>query len=301
MKKYFLLLIAIFTFVQSQAQELQATVNINTPMLQTTDPEVFKELENAMTEFLNSQRWTDEDYEAEERIQVNIQINITDELAANEFKGDFIIQSTRPVYGSDYQSVLVSTVDKGVTFTYAQFQPIQYSQNLYIDNLSSVLSFYAYIIIGMDYDSFSPFGGDEYFLIAQEILNIVPNNLTSKYKGWRAQDGNNNTRYWMVENLLNPRMRPIRQSIYDYHRLGLDMMHKDVETGKVVIEKAIEAVGVVNKTQANSMIVTMFADAKGNEIIEIFKEGTREQKANVQQVMSKMDPSNSNRYRSIGR
>lgn len=283
-----------------QAQELQATITINTPLLQTTDPQIFKQLEVAMTEFLNTQQWTDVQYEPEERIQVNISLNITDELSANEFKGDLIIQSSRPVYGGDYQSVVVSNVDKGVQFTYEPFQPVQFSENLFIDNLSSVLSFYAYVIIGMDFDTFSPFGGDDYFQAANDIVNIVPNNLTSKYRGWRSLDGNQN-RYWVIENLLNPRMRPIRQSLYDYHRLGLDTMHEDVETGKNVMLKAIEAVGKVNKAQANSMLVTMFADAKSSEIIEVFKEGTSQQKALVQKVMGRMDPANSNKYRTIGR
>jgi len=300
MKKYFSLFIALFIFTQVQAQELQATVSINTPLLQKTDPQVFKEMEIAMTEFLNSQRWTEDEYEQEERIQVNIQINITDELSANEFKGDLIIQSSRPVFGGDYQSVLVSTVDKGITFTYEQFQPIQFSENIFIDNLSSVLSFYAYIIIGMDYDSFSPFGGEDYFQKANEILNIIPNNLTGKYKGWRSLDGNQ-TRYWLIENLLNPRMRPIRQATYDYHRLGMDTMHKDVEVGKNILLKSIEAIGVVNKAQANSMLVTLFADAKSSEIVEVFKEGTPQQKTEIKKLMGKMDPANSNKYRQVGR
>ncbi len=303
MKKHFILFLALIfmtSFQALQAQELQATVTINTPLLQKTDPKVFQELEVAMTEFLNTQQWTDQELEQEERIQVNISLNITDELSASEFKGDLIIQSSRPVYGGNYQSVVVSNVDKGVQFTYEQFQPIQFSENLFIDNLSSVLSFYAYIIIGMDYDTFSPFGGDEYFQTANDIVNIIPNNLTSKYRGWRSLDGNQN-RYWVIENLLNPRMRPIRQSIYDYHRLGLDTMHKDVEAGKSVMLKAIEAVGKVNKAQANSMLVTMFADAKSSEIIEVFKEATSQQKVQVQKIMGKMDPANSNKYRTIGR
>jgi Domain of unknown function (DUF4835) len=300
MKKYVLLFAGFLLMGQLAAQELQATVTINTPLLQKTDPQVFREMEVAMTEFLNSQKWTEHEYTPEERIQVNIQINITDELAANEFKGDLIIQSSRPVYGSTYQSVLVSAVDKGVVFTYQQFQPIQYSKNIFIDNLSSLLSFYAYIVIGMDYDSFSPFGGDPYFQIANDIVNIIPSDQTSRYKGWRSLDGNL-TRYWIIENLLNPRMRPIRQATYDYHRLGLDLMHQDVEAGKTVLLKAVEAIQMVNKAQVNSMIVTMFADAKSSEIIEIFKEATSAQKTEIKQLMSKIDPSNSNKYNTVGR
>lgn len=300
MKRYLLLLVSLIFVGQLAAQELQAVVSINTPLLQKTDPEVFRELENAMMEFLNTQKWTEEEYLPEERIQVNIKINITDELSASEFKGDLLIQSRRPVYGSDYETVLVSTVDKGIQFTYVQFQPIQFSQNLFIDNLSSLLSFYAYVIIGMDADSFSPFGGDDSYQTAQEIINIIPNDQTSRYKGWRSLDGTQN-RYWIVENLLNPRMRPIRQSLYDYHRLGLDLMHQDVEGGKTVLLKAVEAIGVVNKAQVNSMIVTMFADAKASEIIEVFKEGDSTQKREIQKIMKNLDPSNANRYQTIGR
>ncbi|HHS96096.1 MAG TPA: DUF4835 family protein, partial [Phaeodactylibacter sp.] len=223
MKKYSILLLAtLFCFNPITAQELQANVSVNTPRLQKTDPQVFKELESAITEFLNAQKWTNDEFDHEERIQINIQLNIKEELANNQFKADLIIQSSRPVYGSDYQTVMLSTVDKDILFTYEQFQPIQYSQNSFIDNLSSLLSFYAYIVIGMDYDSFSPFGGDPYFLAAQEIANTIPTDNSGKYKGWRPIDGQRN-RYWIIENFLNPRMRPIRQAIYDYHRLGLDI------------------------------------------------------------------------------
>ena len=301
MKKYSILLLAtLFCFNPITAQELQANVSVNTPRLQKTDPQVFKELESAITEFLNAQKWTNDEFDHEERIQINIQLNIKEELANNQFKADLIIQSSRPVYGSDYQTVMLSTVDKDILFTYEQFQPIQYSQNSFIDNLSSLLSFYAYIVIGMDYDSFSPFGGDPYFLAAQEIANTIPTDNSGKYKGWRPIDGQRN-RYWIIENFLNPRMRPIRQAIYDYHRLGLDIMHEDLETGKNVLINAIQAVKDVKKAQSNSMLVTIFADAKGSEIIEIFKQATPTQKTKIKQLMGKIDPSHASKYRKIGR
>jgi hypothetical protein len=132
------------------------------------------------------------------------------------------------------------------------------------------------------------------------LAEIIPSDQTSRYKGWRSLDGNL-TRYWIIENLLNPRMRPIRQATYDYHRLGLDLMHQNVEAGKAVLLKAVEAIQVVNKAQVNSMIVTMFADAKSSEIIEIFKESTSAQKTEIKQLMSKIDPSNSNKYNTVGR
>ena len=282
------------------AQELDFNVSVNTPKLQKTDPQVFKDLENAIQEFMNTRKWTEDIYTPEERIQGNIQINIKEELSSNEFSADIQIQASRPVYGGDYKSVLLSHADKNAVFTYEQFQPLEYTKNSFHDNLTSILTFYAYTILGMDYDSFSPFGGEPYFQIANDIVATVPSGLTGKYKGWRSVDGNRN-RHWIVENILSPRVRPYRQAMYDYHRLGLDMMHTDQETAKSVMLKAIEEIGTVNKAYPNSMIIQMFANAKASEVVEVFKEGNSQQKTKVKQLMSKMDASNANKYKAIGR
>ncbi len=301
MKKLFLPLLFLLSIILClHAQELNVSVSVNHPATQNTDPQVFKDLETTITEFLNTQKWTEDVFEPEERIEANVQINITDELSATEFKADVLIQSIRPVYGGDYQTVLLSHADKGVVFTYEQFQPLVYTKNIFIDNLTSVLSFYAYIIIGLDYDSFSPFGGDPYFQTAQDIVNNVPSSQTSKYKGWRSLDGNRN-RFWIIENLLNPRVRPLRQSLYDYHRLGLDTMHENVETGRSIVATALEAIGSVHKDMPTGMIIQLFTNAKRNEVVEIFKKGDRQQKTKIKQLMTKMDASNATKYREIGR
>ncbi len=301
MKKIVLALsLCLVFFTSVVAQEMNFTVSVNTPKLQKTDPQVFKDLENAIQEFMNTRKWIEDVYEPEERIQGNLQITIKEELSANEFSADIQIQASRPVFGGDYKTVLLSHADKNIIFTYEQFQPLQFTKNSFTDNLTSVLTFYVYTILGMDYDSFSPYGGEPYYQIAQDIVATIPNSLTGKYKGWRSVDGNRN-RHWIMENILSPRVRPYRQAMYDYHRLGLDMMHQDVVTARSVMLKALDEIGKVNKAYPSSMIIQMFANAKGNELVEIFKNGDSQQKTKVRQLMSKMDASNATKYRAIGR
>jgi len=301
MKKTLFSLALFLTFSLALfAQEMEFSVSVNTTTVQSTDPQVFKELENAIQEFLNTRKWTEDNFEPEERIQCNLQITIKEELGNNEFSGDLQIQASRPVFGGDYQSVLLSHADKNLIFTYEQFQPLQYTKNSFHDNLTSILTFYVYTILGMDYDSFSPYGGEIYYQTAQDILNTIPNSLTSKYKGWRSVDGNRN-RHWVIENTLSPRVRPYRQAMYDYHRLGLDMMHQDQETARSVMLKAIEEIGKVNKAYPSSMIIQMFANAKSSEVVEVFKNGDSQQKTRVRQLMSKMDAANASKYKAIGR
>ena len=208
------------------AQELEVEVAINTPKLQTADPKVFENLEKSMEEFLNNRKWTEDVYEPEERIKCKIQLTIEEEISATRFRANIAVQSRRPIYKSSEETPMLNHVDKDFIFDYEPFQPIIFSKNLFQDNLSSILGFYAYIIIGMDYDSFSPLGGEEYFKIAQDILNNVPQNAASQFPGWRQLDGNRN-RYWIIENLMNPRVRDFRQGMYEYHRLSLDMMSED--------------------------------------------------------------------------
>lgn len=300
MKNILLFFICLIAFNRTQAQEMNFQVKVNVPKLQTTDPKVFEDMQQQIEEFLNTRKWTDNVYEPAERINANIQINITDELSATEFSGSIQIQASRPIYGSTAETVLISHNDKDFQFTYQQFQPIQFSNNSYQDNLSSVLGFYVYFILGLDGDTFAPFGGEEYFRRAQEIVNTIPANVAGTYRGWRSQDGNRN-RYWMQESMLNPRLRPYRQGMYDYHMRGLDIMHKDVETAQLVMAKVLEDVGKSDKSYPNSMSLQVFANSKSNEIIDIFKVADSASKSKVKKVMTKLDAANAAKYRSIGR
>ena len=285
------------------AQELEFKVKVNGQKATSTDPKVFESLEKGITEMLNNQKWTDDVFEIEEKIKCNIQI-IINSASGNNFQGQLVIQAARPVYGSNYETSLITHQDPDFNFSFEQFQPIQYTPNAFSDNLTSVLAFYAYIILGLDYDSFSPFGGEKYFQTAQDILSLVPADVQQNAKGWSSLSkgkGVNRTRYWMIENLLTPRVRPFRQAFYDYHRQGLDMMYKDTEAGKAAMMSALEAIDKVNKSYPNAMILQMFTNAKSSEIIEVFKLGSRQQKTKVFQIMAKLDAANASKYRAIGR
>ena len=285
----------------SFAQELNVQVTINTPKLQTVDPKVFETLETAIQEFMNNQKWTDFEYEQEERIQCNIQLTIDKEVSATSFEAELAIQASRPVYNSGYETVLLNHRDKDVQFEYQQFQPLEYAENSYNNNLTAILAFYAYVIIGMDEDSFAPLGGTPYLQTAQDILNNVPSSAAARYPGWRSLDSNRN-RYWMMENLLSPRVRPYREAMYDYHRHGLDVMAQNPDAGRAIIADALSTkVADVNRTYPNTMILQMFTNAKRSEIISIFQQSPVKEKNVVIQVMAKVDKANSSEYQKIRR
>jgi hypothetical protein len=298
-KKIFsLILLACVLFCTGNliAQELNATVRLTIPKLQTTDPRVFQTLEQSISDFLNNQRWTDLTYENNERIECAIQINITEEISQKLFKADFALQVVRPVYGSDYKTSLLTHVDKDIIFSYEEYQPIEDSRNFFKDNLSAVLTYYAVLIIGLDFDSFSELGGDPYFTVAQGIINSVPPGVAEQDAGWNSLIGNKTNRYWLIENLLSPKVKPYREAMYQYHRYGLDMMHKDPIQSQQVIMRALTSTDQVRESYPTVMVTRMFVNAKSDEILEIFKGADKATKSLVVQVMRRLDVTNANKY-----
>ncbi|MGB1217346.1 MAG: DUF4835 family protein [Saprospiraceae bacterium] len=299
MKKIFLFL--CFSLILqgiTNAQELNFNLSLNTQQATQADPKVFESLEVALKEFLNNQVWTDDKFEIEERIECNIQITLTKEINVNTFQADIAFQSTRPVYNSDYQTAMLTYVDKNVQFQYEAFQPIEFSDNQFNSNLTSVLAFYVYVILGSDYDSFSPFGGEKHYQKAQTIVNNVPPASAGRYKGWRSLDGNRN-RYWLIESILSPRTRSLRQAMYDYHRLGLDETSGNVSKGRAAMIDALRAVEKVSRDYPNAMILQVFALAKGDEVVEVYKGGTRKEQNDAIRIMSRIDASSAAKYRKI--
>lgn len=296
-KLLFLVLLGVGLAWTLPAQELNFTVKINTQKLQTVDPRVFETLEQTMVEFLNSTKWTEDVFELPERITGNILLTIQEELSATSFKADLAIQTTRPVFGTGtYETPLFNHIDRDISFTYEQFQPLQFSRNAYNDNLSAVLSYYVYLVLGLDYDSFSQYGGDPYFQLAQDIVNNVPSNAGGT--GWRASENSRN-RFWLIENFLSPRVRPYREAVYIYHRLGLDAMYQDVAKGRSLIAESLKNVEKVNQAYPNSIVMQTFINTKSQELIELFKRGTTAEKDLFVRVMSRIDAPNANLYRSV--
>ncbi len=283
---YPLIIFCLFSF-DLFPQELKFSVRINAQKVQTADQAIFETLAQTMTEFLNNQKWTDDIFGDTERINCNLLLTIQEESGSG-FKADLAIQSSRPIYKSSYESPLLNHIDRDVTFSYQQYDPLQFSRNTYTNNLSAILSFYVYVILGLDYDSYSPRGGENHFQIAQEIINNIPQGAAESNPGWRSMENTRN-RYWMIENLLSPRIRVFRESLYNYHRQGLDVM----------AENSLEAMAGLTKAYANAFIIQMFANAKGDEISEIFKPAPNEERLQIGQLLSVIDPSNANRYKSL--
>jgi hypothetical protein len=298
----FALLLSACASIAFAQGELHATVRVSTPQLQKNDRRVFDQLETSLRDFLNTTKWTQDAYEQDERIKCSFILTISEEGDNNSFRAELAVQSTRPVFGSAYETALISHLDKDVVFTYEQNQPIEFLVDATDNqNISALFAFYAYVIIGLDYDSYSLNGGEPYFLTAQQIVTNIQNSSANNSPGWRPSDGGKNrNRYWIMENLLNPRLKPYRAAMYNYHRKGLDMFTTDMDGAKAVILQTLEEVDKANTAYFNAMIVQMFSNAKRDELIEMFKVAGKPQKERVIQIMSKIDPSNSPRYREIG-
>lgn len=298
MKKVILISLLLFLYSFSKAQELNTRVSINTPKLQTVDPKVFKTLENTIREFMNNTKWTEDEFQPSERIDCNITINIKEELGPTAFTSELFIQASRPVFGSGYKTVILEHKDDKFNFTYEEFQPLEYIESAYVSNLTSVLAFYAYYILGLDYDSFSQLGGAPYFQQANNIMNTVPQGLD----GWSAMENpTNRNRYWMIESILNPRSTPLREASYLYHRGGLDFMAESKEKGLEGMVNALTKVRNVNTAYPNALAVRMFVNAKSDEIIDIMLGAPSNQRRSVYSVMIKIDPAKASKYTPIRR
>lgn len=281
--------------VSSIAQELNCTVNVMSPQVQNTERRIFETLQKDIREFMNSRQWTSDVFKLEERIDCSILITVTERLSTDRFKATLQVQSSRPAYMTSYNSTLLNVNDQDFTFQYVENQPIQFQENQHTNNLSSVLAFYAYMIIGLDYDSYSPKGGEPYF---QKALQVVNNAQNEPERGWKAFEGSRN-RYWLIENMLNARYEEFRQVIYDYHRKGLDVMQSDVQGGRTVIADCIPKLKRIRLDQPNSYLLTAFFTAKTDELINIFKEAFPDVKQRVATDLMQMDPANANKYQAI--
>ena len=274
------------------SQEFNIDVSVSAPALKVADPRTIRTLEKAIREFYNDTKWTSDEFENEELIEGSIQFNIKDDPAANTFVADMYITTGRPVYNSNYSSPVLNHVDRDIRFTYNEGDPLRDSRSNFTDNISSVLTFYAYVILGFDYDTFSPMGGDAYFNLANNVLANIPPNVASQDKNWSSL-GSDRNRYWLMENILNARVKRYRQAMYDYHRKGLDKIETDVGISKAIIFSSIKEVAAVNEVYPNSMVVQMFSNSKRAEILEIFKNSVKSEQRRVFDIMANLDPAQS--------
>lgn len=298
-----LILLAMTFYLSSNlmAQELQATVKINVGGNGiTSDPSIFRTLEVDLTTFFNKTKWTNDDYKDHEKIKFSIQINVESETTQGFFIGSAIVKSGRPVYNSNYETPVVSFIDQSFAFPFIVGQVIQRSDNVFYDNLSSTMTFVAYMVLGYDYDTFSPFGGDPYFSKAVEVRNSLPNSLKNSVE-WNNGIVNGRNKFWFINDMIDPRIKPFRSFMYNYHRTILDMMYEDPDKQRAILTNEIMDLNKVIESYPNSMALQVFTDSKRSEIIEIFKLGDDNQKSRVYNTMLAISPALSNVFEVLNR
>ncbi len=275
------------------SQELNCQVTVNSTLIQgTTEKQIFDQMQKAIFEFMNNTKWTKDNYTSNERIDCSVLINVTGKLGIEDYKATIQVQSRRPTFKSSYNTPLVNYIDDNFTFKFVQFQQLEFNINTYANNLTSVLAFYAYTVIANDYDSYSNLGGTEYF---QKAQIIVSNAQSAGEIGWKSFESNKN-RYWIVENALQPVFQPIRECIYKYHRLGLDVMQAKPDDGRKEILKATNLLLVVYKDRPASFAMELFFNAKADELVNIFSKGFPDEKTTIVETLTKVNPTNSNKY-----
>jgi hypothetical protein len=293
------LLLALATLVEGQ--EFNARVNVVAGQIgSTVDRRVFQTLQTALMNFLNKRKWTNDVFETNEKISCSFLINLQQQVETGVYKAQLTVQSARPIYNSSYQSPLINFQDNDFTFRYVEFQPLEFNENRVSGteplaaNLTAVLAYYVNLILGLDYDSFSPRGGDPYFIKAVAIVNAAPDgrNIT----GWKAFDGQRN-RYWLSENLTNSRYSLIHDSYYTYYRLGMDKMYENETETRMQMLNCLNMINNLHTDNPNIMIVPFFFQGKSDEIINVFRKAPVQDKTRAADLLQKLDITNASRYK----
>ncbi len=296
MKRLLIFLTLNFLTLNFIGQELNCQVKINYSQIQgTTNKQIFDQLEKAIFEFMNNKKWTKEIYTTNERIDCSVFINIKEAISTEDFSASIQVQSRRPVFKSSYYTQVFNFEDDDFVFKFQQFSQLEFNETTFQNNLTSVLAFYAYVILAEDADSFSLLGGTEHWQKAQLIVN---NAQTAAEKGWRNSEGTRN-RYWIVENQLQPVFKGIRECHYQYCRNGLDIMYEKTDEGRANILKSLDLLKPVYQARPASFNMQLFFNAKKDELINIFKGGLPEEKNSVVETLMLIDPANTTKYLKI--
>ena len=275
-----------------RAQELNCTVTVIAPQISNVDVSRFDALEDGIREFMNGRRWTNDNFEFEERIECTLQLTISEAVGSTVFKGSMQVQSSRPVFNSDYNTPVLLVNDGDIQFEWLDNSTILFNPGQHRDNLSSLLAYYAYMILGMDYDTFSLEGGTPHFLQAQAI---VANAQNAGERGWKASQGKQN-RYWLVENHLSQTFRPVRICLYNYHRKGLDVLFQDIEGGRLTIAESLIDMRSTNRIRPGSYNIQVFFLSKSDEIINIFSPAPDAERGRLLPILKQLDPGNIQSY-----
>ena len=281
------ILFAFVSFTALQAQELNAKLTINTQRLPSPNTELFSSLETNLNRLLNDQKWTDVTFAKNERINCTFTISVNEIIDQNSFSGEIQITSTRPVYNSTYISPILNYRDTQLEFTYTQGQSLDYNNVTIDNNLVAVIAFYSYVIIGLDFDSFSPSGGKPYFAKAMEIANMAQ---SLNVKGWEPFSGKNNNRYDLGLALTEESSGSFHSLWYNYHRTGLDEMAANASRGRIRAMESFSDIQKLHESRPSSLLLTVIGETKIDEIVRISMEGTEEEKRNMKNLLSKIFP-----------
>ncbi|MEL6695293.1 MAG: DUF4835 family protein [Bacteroidota bacterium] len=295
--KYFVsTFISLFLLLSTQAQELLVNVTVNAQGA-TNDQNVYQDLEDNIRNYFNTTAFTTDKYEGFERIRVNMAILIRQRPSSDRFICRATLQVYRPAYNSTYESISLFYRDDDFNFNYVPYQSLNYAENTYTDNLTAMLNFYAFLILGFDYASFGPLGGVPYFQQARDIVNLA--NGVATESGWKSSENNRKNRFWLTDALLNNTYRPFQQIIYKYHRQGIDQMVVNPVRGRKAILESLRELQRLNRLGARLYIVRMFLDAKNAELVKVFQEAPLNDKKEFVNIMADVDPTNQTKYNSV--
>jgi hypothetical protein len=301
-KNYLLLMLLLGTIAPGlYAQELQANISVNASRVPSTvDHKVFQTLRSALNDFLNGRKWSNESFQNNEKILCNFLINVSSAGDNNTFQATLTVQAGRPVFNSSYQSPLINFQDESFSFRYVEYQTLDFNENRvqgsepFAANLTAELAYYVYLILGLNFDSYSLRGGDGYF---QKALNIVNNAPDSRdINGWKAFDGVRN-RYWLIENLTNSKYALVHDAYYSYYRTGLDQLYDKEADGRTAVLNALNMLNTVNTETPNTMIMQFFFQGRSGEISKLFQKSAPDEKSRALDLLTKLDVSNLNKYK----
>lgn len=280
----------------AQAQEFNCKVSVIAPQIQSTPKRVWQSMENAISQLMNTRRWTNFNYSPAERIDCNLLLTVNEQASADRFKGTLQVVYSRPIYGTDYLSPVVDILDNNVEFQFLENTQIEFAPERFTTNLSSVVAFYAYFILGVDADTFSSMGGSDFYELAQTVVNNAQN---ASEAGWKAFEPQKN-RYWLIDNQQQAVFRPLREFLYTYHRQGFDIMSTDPANARKAIAAAIEKLKTVHQAKPSSYNLQVVFNAKYSELIELFKgSGDVQERAKVYNTLQIIDPGHINQYQNM--
>jgi hypothetical protein len=297
--KYYLIILIICIALPANSQELNCNVQVSAQMIQGSNREIFTNMQRDVYEFINNTVWTNHVFSYAERLDCNLLINLTDQISGDEFKGTIQIQLRRPVFNTTYNSTMLNFVDNNFQFKYVEFQTLEFDPTAHRANLISVLAYYVYIMLGVDYDSYSSLGGTEFYQMAEKIVTNAQN---APEPGWKPYDGSRNrNRYWLVKNILNREYEGIRQFIYEYDINGLDRMESRISEARNNMAESLKLIQEVYRKKPDPFMyfLSIIVDSKSDELINIYTEAFPEEKSRVVQILTEIDPANKAKYEKI--